>query len=106
MSTPTITPAMARRIEIWPAERLVPYAKNARTHGGNFDYYRCKWGGINERETFFGQPRIEQKFGQPAVFQVIIGIHRELVYRLHFRAVTLPIHLDRNQPVGCAAPVA
>jgi len=23
---------MARRIEIWPVERLVPYAKNARTH--------------------------------------------------------------------------
>ena len=34
MSTlpPTITPAMARRIEIWPTDRLVPYAKNARTH--------------------------------------------------------------------------
>jgi DNA modification methylase len=28
----TITPAMARRIEIWPTDRLVPYAKNARTH--------------------------------------------------------------------------
>jgi DNA modification methylase len=28
----SITPAMARRIEIWPADRLVPYAKNARTH--------------------------------------------------------------------------
>ena len=27
-------------------------AKNARTHGGNFDYYRCKWGGINEQEVF------------------------------------------------------
>ena len=23
---------MARRIEIWPTDRLVPYAKNARTH--------------------------------------------------------------------------
>src|ERR1039457_4290099 len=34
MSTPpqTITPAMARLIEIWPTDRLVPYAKNARTH--------------------------------------------------------------------------
>ena len=34
MSTlpPTISPAMARRIEIWPTDRLVPYAKNARTH--------------------------------------------------------------------------
>src|ERR1035437_7688144 len=28
----TITPAMARLIEIWPTDRLVPYAKNARTH--------------------------------------------------------------------------
>ena len=28
----TITPAMARRIEIWPTARLVPYARNARTH--------------------------------------------------------------------------
>jgi len=28
----SITPAMARRIEIWPADRLVPYARNARTH--------------------------------------------------------------------------
>ena len=28
----TITPAMARRIEIWPTDSLVPYAKNARTH--------------------------------------------------------------------------
>ena len=27
-----LTPAMARRIEIWPTDRLVPYAKNARTH--------------------------------------------------------------------------
>jgi DNA modification methylase len=27
-----ITPAMARRIEFWPVDRLVPYAKNARTH--------------------------------------------------------------------------
>ena len=25
-------PALARRIEIWPTDRLVPYAKNARTH--------------------------------------------------------------------------
>ena len=25
-------PAMASRIEMWPLERLVPYAKNARTH--------------------------------------------------------------------------
>ena len=23
---------MARRIELWPLDRLVPYAKNARTH--------------------------------------------------------------------------
>ena len=28
----SITPAMPRRIEIWPTDRLVPYAKNARTH--------------------------------------------------------------------------
>ncbi len=27
-----MTPAMARRIELWPLERLVPYARNARTH--------------------------------------------------------------------------
>jgi hypothetical protein len=27
-----VTPAMASRIEIWPVDRLVPYAKNARTH--------------------------------------------------------------------------
>ncbi len=27
-----IAPAMARRIEIWPVDRLVPYARNARTH--------------------------------------------------------------------------
>ncbi len=32
MTSPTITPAMARRIEVWPVERLVPYARNARTH--------------------------------------------------------------------------
>lgn len=25
---------------------------NHRTHGGNFDYYRLKWGGINGQETF------------------------------------------------------
>jgi hypothetical protein len=23
---------MARQIELWPVERLVPYARNARTH--------------------------------------------------------------------------
>jgi len=28
----TFTPAMANRIELWPLERLKPYAKNARTH--------------------------------------------------------------------------
>jgi ParB-like chromosome segregation protein Spo0J len=28
----TITPVMARRIEIWLIDRLVPYANNARTH--------------------------------------------------------------------------
>jgi ParB-like chromosome segregation protein Spo0J len=28
----SITPATARRIEIWPVGRLVPYARNARTH--------------------------------------------------------------------------
>ena len=27
-----IAPAMAKRIELWPLDRLVPYAKNARTH--------------------------------------------------------------------------
>jgi DNA modification methylase len=27
-----ISPAMAKRIEFWPVERLVPYARNARTH--------------------------------------------------------------------------
>ena len=26
------TPTLARRIEIWPTDRLVPYARNARTH--------------------------------------------------------------------------
>lgn len=31
MTTP-FTPAMARRIELWPLDRLKPYAKNARTH--------------------------------------------------------------------------
>ena len=28
----TFTPAMAQRIDLWPLDRLVPYAKNARTH--------------------------------------------------------------------------
>src|SRR5271165_5836813 len=32
MITAQATPAMARRIEVWPIERLVPYARNARTH--------------------------------------------------------------------------
>jgi hypothetical protein len=27
-----LTEAMAKRIEIWPIERLVPYARNPRTH--------------------------------------------------------------------------
>ena len=31
MST-LIAPALARRIEIWPVDRLVPYTRNARTH--------------------------------------------------------------------------
>jgi len=29
---PIITPAVARRIELWPLGRLVPYSRNARTH--------------------------------------------------------------------------
>ena len=28
----SITPALARRIEIWPVDHLVPYGRNARTH--------------------------------------------------------------------------
>ena len=32
MSIAQITPAMARRIEIWPVDRLRPYGRNARTH--------------------------------------------------------------------------
>jgi DNA modification methylase len=32
MTATGITPALARRIEIWPTGRLVPYARNARTH--------------------------------------------------------------------------
>ncbi len=32
MTTTRVTPAMTRHIEIWPIGRLVPYAKNARTH--------------------------------------------------------------------------
>jgi len=28
----SIAPAMARRIELWPLDRLVPYARNPRTH--------------------------------------------------------------------------
>lgn len=35
MSEILISPAMARRIELWPVERLVPYARNARTHSGD-----------------------------------------------------------------------
>lgn len=27
-------------------------AKNSRTHGGNFNYYRRKWGGLNGTEVF------------------------------------------------------
>src|SRR5512146_3299821 len=27
-----VAPAMAQRIELWPVEKLRPYAKNARTH--------------------------------------------------------------------------
>ena len=25
-------PAMAKRLEMWPVDRLVPYERNARTH--------------------------------------------------------------------------
>ncbi len=32
MNATPLTPAMAHRIELWPLERLTPYAKNARTH--------------------------------------------------------------------------
>jgi DNA modification methylase len=32
MPVDRVTPAMAKRIELWPVERLVPYARNARTH--------------------------------------------------------------------------
>ena len=28
----SVIPALARRIETWPTDRLQPYAKNARTH--------------------------------------------------------------------------
>ena len=30
--TTRVTTIMARRIELWPVERLVPYARNPRTH--------------------------------------------------------------------------
>src|SRR5579883_3139817 len=29
---PETSQAMARRIELWPVDKLVPYARNARTH--------------------------------------------------------------------------
>jgi ParB-like chromosome segregation protein Spo0J len=29
---PKLTPALAKRIEHWPIERLIPYGRNARTH--------------------------------------------------------------------------
>ena len=32
MAETRVPPAMARQIELWPVERLVPYARNARTH--------------------------------------------------------------------------
>ncbi|MGP8185027.1 MAG: site-specific DNA-methyltransferase [Terracidiphilus sp.] len=32
MSSSKIAPAMAKRIEVWPIDRLTPYAHNARTH--------------------------------------------------------------------------
>ncbi len=32
MGVGTTIPAMARRIELWPLDRLVPYSRNARTH--------------------------------------------------------------------------
>lgn len=32
MTATSIAPQMARRIEIWPIDRLVPYLRNARTH--------------------------------------------------------------------------
>src|SRR3990167_9062890 len=31
-ASPAITRATARRIELWPVDRLVPYARNPRTH--------------------------------------------------------------------------
>ncbi len=32
MTTTSFAPQMARRIEIWPIDRLIPYVRNARTH--------------------------------------------------------------------------
>lgn len=32
MNEPNLTPEMARRIEIWPVSRLIPYDRNSRTH--------------------------------------------------------------------------
>jgi GT2 family glycosyltransferase len=35
--------------------------ENSRTHGNNFNYYRRKWGGVNEQETFkhpFNNPNL------------------------------------------------
>ena len=32
MADARVPPAMARQIELWPVERLVPYARNARAH--------------------------------------------------------------------------
>lgn len=32
MTTSTIVPQMARRIEIWPIDKLIPYVRNPRTH--------------------------------------------------------------------------
>ncbi|HPT26228.1 MAG TPA: ParB/Srx family N-terminal domain-containing protein, partial [Bryobacteraceae bacterium] len=35
MGVGTLIPAMARRIEVWPLDRFVPYARNARTHSAD-----------------------------------------------------------------------
>lgn len=32
IASPAITSAMAQRIELWPIDKLIPYARNARTH--------------------------------------------------------------------------
>jgi DNA modification methylase len=91
MPVDRVTPAMAKRIELWPVERLAPYRRNPRTHS-------------EEQVTQIAASIAEFGFCNPILVDSRDGIiagHGRLLAAKRLGLVEVPVivldHLDDNQ---------